>query len=264
MRRLAFLLTPIAVVALSALSLIPLPPPEPPTYPSPTGSPLPAITVLSVGDSLTYGTDGSATASYRGELSRLMRFTGQPHQWRVEAVPGTKCAWWAARIDAIITAHHPDVLFLNCGTNDQPGDATEADYRTILSVATGRGVQVVASLIGIPDMRSDINRSRPWIDDWMLGTNEAIKRALASYPLVPFANLERIPANPERLQSDGIHWNSWTEAAVGQLFYEAAQRVRPGWRTFDQMRITRICGLNGSHDTEPWPRPDVDYRVCRN
>lgn len=253
----------IALVLLVLQSLIPLPPPEPPTYPSPSGSPLPAITVLSVGDSLTYGTDGSATASYRRELSRLMRLTNQPYQWRVEALPGSTCHHWALRIGDIITIHHPHLIVLNCGTNDVPTtDATEQDYRTILSVAAAQGVAVVASLIGRPYMGSAENVVRPWIDGWMEATNVAIERALASYPLVPAAFFWRVPADPEWLAADGIHLTARAEAAYGQLIYQAARASR-GWLTLAQMRVTEMCGLHGTRRGAPWPVPDVAYRVCR-
>lgn len=254
-------LTPLVAISLSLASLIPLPPPEPPTRPTPSTSPLPAITVLSVGDSLTYGTDGSTTASYRQELSRLMRLTNQPHQWVVAAAPGSKCSWWITRLDALITTHHPAVIFLDCGTNDTATDSTEADYRAILAIAAARQVQVVASLIGIPDMRA--NAYRPNIIDVMHATNLAISRALASFPQVPVADFQRVPANPEWLQADGIHLTGRAEAAYGQLFYQAAAPVR-GWKSFAQLRIAEMCGLSGAWRDDPWPTPDVAYRVCRS
>lgn len=254
-------MTPLAIVMALLVVLIPLPSPEPPAHPSPSSSPLPAITVLAVGDSLTYGKDGSAGASYRFELSRLMRLTGQPNQWQVEAAPGSKCSWWVTRIDNLITLHHPNIIFLNCGTNDTPSDNTEADYRAILAAAQARGVQLVASLIGIPDMRA--NTYRPWILDWMHGTNLAIKRALASYPQVPVADMQRVPANPEWLQTDGIHLTARSEAAYGQIFYQAAAPMR-GWKTFPQLRTYEMCGLSGAWRDDPWPAPDVAYRVCRS
>lgn len=230
---------------------------------SPTASPPPPIVLLSVGDSLTYGTDGSAYASYRLELSRLLGMTGQPHTWAVEAVGGTKCSYWAAHIDAIITADHPNLIFLDCGTNDTPADNTEADYRTILATAQTRGVPIVASLIGRPDMESPTNTVRPWIADWMDGTNDAIRRALASYPNVPVAPMLRVPANPEWLQADGIHLTIRAETAYGQLFYEAAQPSR-GWRTLTQLHTHEMCGLSGHDRDDPWPPPDTAYLVCRS
>lgn len=254
----------LAPVIAVLLSLVPLPPPEPPTYPTPSASPLPAITVLAVGDSITYGTDGSTTASYRGELSRLLRLTGQAHVWRVAAVPGSTCNHWAQYLDAAITTYSPQLIVLNCGTNDRPGiNNTEQDYRAILAVAASRGVPIVASLIGRPYMGSAENQVRPWIDAEMDDTNSAIERALASYPNVPKALFWRVPADPEWLQSDGIHLTARAEAAYAQLIYQAARASR-GWLTLAQIRVTEMCGLHGTRRGAPWPTPDVAYRVCRS
>lgn len=240
--------------------------PTPPPIGLPSPSPIPNITVLAVGDSLTvgHGPGGTITPSYRTELSRLMHMTGQAHTWRVEALGGTKCADWAVLIDAIITAHAPAILFLNCGTNDIPAEGTtEAAYRTILTRAAARGVQVVASLIGAPDMRSPTNISRPWIDDWHAATNAAILRALVAFPQVRWADMRRVPGDPEWLY-DGIHLNARAEAAWGQLFYQAAQPTRLGWLTLAAMGQQEMCGLHGNPGpSEPWPTPDVAYVVCR-
>jgi acyl-CoA thioesterase I len=236
-------------------------PPSP--SPSPTAAP---ILLMSVGDSLTegHGPNGTITDSYRPELSRLMRLAGVPHTWNIQAVGGTKCSYWAARMASLIDTYHPAVIFLDCGTNDAPTDNTEADYRTILAAVAARpNTKIVASLIGIPDMKSPTNTVRPYIIDWMHGTNLAIKRALASYPAVPVADMQRVPANPEWLQPDGIHLTPRSEAAYAQLFYQAAQPSR-GWLSLTQMHIHEICGLNGVWTPDPWPTPDVQYHVCRS
>lgn len=256
------LLAPVALVLPSLLSQAPLPSPEPPTHPSPSAPALPMRKLMSIGDSITFGTDGSVTASYRGEVSRILRLTGQPHEWIVQAAPGSKCSWWTSRIDGLITTYHPDMIFLNCGTNDTPADQTEADYWSILTIAGARGVPVVASLIGRPDMRSPTNTVRPWIKDWMQGTREALQRALSGFPGVPYADVGLVPANPEWLQPDGIHWSARMEAAVGQLFYEAARLLWVGWKTLAQLGVIKMCGLSGVGDTGPWLRPGIDYRVC--
>jgi lysophospholipase L1-like esterase len=198
-----------------------------------------------------------------------MGMTGQPHTWVLQALGGKKCSYFAGIVSQVLTTYNPDVIFLDCGTNDTPTDNTEADYRTILaSVASfnalGHDTLLVASLIGVPDMKSDTNKIRPYIIDWMLNTNLAIQRALADYPNVPVANMWKVPATPEWLLYDGIHLIPRSEAAYAQLFYEAAQ-PHMGWLTLAQMRTTGMCGLNGIfRSTDPWPIPDVDYRVCRN
>ena len=221
------------------------------------------VTALAVGDSLTWGADGGTTASYRLELSRLWNRTGQPHTWKVAAMPGTTCHHWALNIAAAITLHHPDVIFLDCGTNDTGPAATETDYRTILATANTAGVQVIAAYIGIPDMRSPTNTIRPAIADTMHQTNLAIGRALTYHPGTPVADMQRIPADPEWLQADGIHLTARAEAAYGQLFYQAGAGSR-GWKTFPQLGISEMCGLSGNWPGNPRLRPDIDYRVCRS
>lgn len=237
--------------------------PTPTLWPGPTPSPKPPIVVLSVGDSLTVG-GGLPLGSYRLELDRLMWMTAQPHTWVVAAVGGSKCSYWAGQLDALITQHQPHLILLNCGTNDTPSDPTEADYRTILATAQARGVPIVASLIGRPDPESPTNIVRwPEIDNWMDGTNTAIRAALADYPNVRVASVLRVPANIEWLQADGIHWTPRSEAAVGQLFYMAAQPVM-GWLTLAQLGTHEMCGLSGHDRDEPWPTPDAAYIVCRS
>ena len=241
--------------------------PRPTIWPQPTPSPLPPITVMSVGDSQTKGTDGSTYASYRAELTRLMSMTGQPVTWVVQAVGGTKCSYWAARMAGLLTTYQPDVVFLDCGTNDTPTDNTEADYRTILAAvaswnAAGHHTLLVAALIGQPDMDSPTNTIRPWIWDWMHSTSLAIGRALADYPSVAVADMVLVPNNIEWLQSDGIHLTKRSEDAYGQMLYRAAA-PRMGWQTIEQMRAQPMCGLSGHWRGTPWPTPDgVVYRIC--
>lgn len=234
--------------------------------PVPTPS-LAPITVLSVGDSLTRGTDGSTYASYRGELTRLMSMTGQAHTWVVDAEGGKKCSYWATgRMAWLLTTYRPDVVFLDCGTNDTPSDATESDVRTILAAvasynaASARDALLVAALIGQPDMDSDTNVVRPWIWDWMHNTSQAIGRALAAYPAVPVADMVRVPNNIEWLDPDGIHLTARSNAAYAELFYRAAQQL-VGWLTLAQMHLSGMCGLHGHWRGTPWP---TGYRVCLN
>jgi len=247
-----------------AATIIPRKTITPSPSPTPTAAP---ILVMSVGDSLTegHGPNGTITESYRPELSRLMRLAGVPHTWNVQAVGGTKCSYWAAHLPALLDTYHPAIVFLNCGTNDTPSDATETNYRTILAAVAARpSTKLVASLIGRPDPAGTANISRwPTIDDWMDATNTAIRAALASYPSVPVASMLRVPNNIEWLQSEGIHWTSRSEAAVGQLFYQAAAPMR-GWPTLAQLGVSEMCGLSGHDRDDAWPTPDVAYHVCRN
>lgn len=248
----------------TAATIIPRKPP-PSSSPSPTPT-LAPIVGMSVGDSLTAGTDPtSPLTSYRMELSRLLRLAGQPHTWNVQAIGGTKCSYWASRMAGLIDTYHPAIIFLNCGTNDVPGvDNTAADYRTILAAVAARpNTRIVASLIGRPDPDGQANITRwPTIEDWMDTTNTAIRSALADYPGVPFASMLRIPANAEWLKADGIHWTARAEAAAGELFYQAAAPGR-GWPSMAALGVHEMCGLSGHDRDDRWPPLDA-YRVCRS
>lgn len=232
--------------------MIPLPSPNNQVTRSPAPVPtLPAKVIMSIGDSL------SLEPSYYEELSRLMTKTGQPHTWVIAAAGGSRCSYWVGLIDSLITQHHPNVIFLNCGTNDTPLDATEADYTALLTIAQNRGVAVIASYIGRPYMGSPENVVRPYIEGWMNSTNLAIQRALVAHPR-PVADMSRIPATPEWLTPDGIHWTWRARAAAGQLFYQAAAPSL-GWKTLSQMGMTEMCGLSGAWLGQPWP---TNYRMC--
>lgn len=274
--RFRWLVTIVAVVITVAAGVVAVPHGAaadlpPPRTPRPTviePSPVPSlapIVVMSVGDSLTEGTDlatkGTVLASYRPELSRLMALTGQPHTWVIQAQGGTKCSYWAARMGSLIDTYHPDLVLLNCGTNDTPSDSTEADYATMLAAAASRHTLLIASLIGRPYMGSLVNQTRPWIEGWMDATNDAIRRALAAYPSVPYASMLRVPNTPEWLTDDGIHITPRAEAAWAWLFFLAAQAAMH-WLTPAQLHVSEMCGLSGHDRDDPWPTPGVAYRVC--
>lgn len=243
--------------AFAAISMIfPTPEPTSPTHP-PLTPRHQSVVLGSIGDSLAYGTDGSVTSSYRGELSRLLDRSGQPHTWRVDLQPGAKCSHWVNRIDGFITQHQPHMIFFSCGTNDVPGvDDTEEDVAAVIATARARNVQVVASLSGVPDMRSETNVIRPHIISWMYATYQALQRAVARFPGIAYADFSKVPANNEWLQPDGIHLKLRAERAYAWLFFVAAR----AWRGWDA-NVTEPCGLSGVWPHQSWR---TDYRVCLN
>lgn len=258
----------VATLSASAAQGMPIPQPVPgPTHPAPSPTAtVPEDTFIAVGDSITCGVGCGALDSYRAELTRLAAKGGHPITWVVAAVGGTKCSYWADQIETLLTTHNPDVMVLNCGTNDLPGDPTEASYRTILDAAQAHGVTVVATLIGLPDMRNPVNSVRPEIKGIMEGTNDILADVFADYLDVAVADLQQIPANLE-FKFDGIHCslpdnvNERCDDAMGQLYYQALQ-PKMGWPTLAQMGEREMCGLNGSRDTAPEPVPNVDYWTC--
>lgn len=232
--------------------------PRPSLSPFPTPT-LPHLRIVSMGDSLTKGLNGAVEDSYRGPLSQLMTLTGQPHTWIVQAVGGSKCSHWAAQIDTVIATYDPDVVIVNCGTNDVPGvDNTEGDYLRIIDRVRAHGVIFVGSLTSQPDMESDTNKIRPYIFNWMRDTMLALKRAIQARG-VPYFDAVRVPSTREWLQTDGIHLTVRSEAGYAELIYNVLRLLIPGWKSLQEMHLEGMCGLNGHWPDTPWP---TDYRIC--
>jgi acyl-CoA thioesterase I len=106
-------------------------------------------TVLALGDSITFGTGGSADASYPTVLAGL---TG----WKVvnAGVPGDTSAGALARLPDLLQQHAPQLVLVSIGGNDFlrriAASETRANIRSICQQAAASGAQVV--LIAIPEV----------------------------------------------------------------------------------------------------------------
>ena len=110
--------------------------------------PVPAgITVLALGDSLTYGTGASAETSYPTVLAEL---TG----WNVvnAGVPGDTSAQALARLPALLAEHRPKLVIVSIGGNDflrkLPESDTRANVHAACKLALESGAQVL--LVAVP------------------------------------------------------------------------------------------------------------------
>ncbi|MEV1315928.1 SGNH/GDSL hydrolase family protein [Micromonospora arborensis] len=104
----------------------------------------PTLKILTVGDSITGGATmaGSFTAGYRAELGRLLDQSCVPHEFVVAAEGGVTCNYWSSRMAGLVTTHRPDLILLNCGTNNNLSNATaaqiaafEGTYRALFDTA---------------------------------------------------------------------------------------------------------------------------------
>lgn len=103
--------------------------------------------VLAFGDSLTYGTGAAEQESYPAQLEGLIG-----RKVVRAGVPGEVTAGALERLPGALDEHAPRLLLLCIGGNDflrrlgKP--QAEANVRAMVTLATGRGVQVM--LIGTP------------------------------------------------------------------------------------------------------------------
>jgi len=118
----------------------------------PSPAPAPKV-ILTVGDSITEGATmaGSVSPSYRAELGRLLDAACLPHTFVTAAVGGTTCGYWSSRMAGLMAQHQPDVVLINCGTNDRMDNKTSAQisawegvYRGLFDTALDADPDVIA------------------------------------------------------------------------------------------------------------------------
>lgn len=132
MRRRAFILSSVALVACAACGRSP--------------TPLPKIdpggTIVAFGDSLTYGTGASADESYPAVLERLIS-----RKVIRSGVPGEVTSQGLERLPEVLDEHQPQLLILCLGGNDllrrMDENAVTSNLRAMIKLSRDRGIGVV-------------------------------------------------------------------------------------------------------------------------
>lgn len=224
-----------------------------------TVSALPPLRILTLGDSIT---EGPTLGAYRGELGRLLDLAGVDHVWIVAAEGGIGCGGWVSRATGLVQQHTPDLVLLNCGTND--GAQASAAYwmqlsqRTLITnlLAGSPTVKVVpawityASIGGYPYP----DKAPAWLADTIPVANDSLYTVLYGSgglhgPRVPTqVDLQGIPS--QYLDAGGIHPTPSGHIVAGRLWYRAL-RVVYGWPDL----VPEPCGLDGHRPG--WGTPTV-------
>jgi len=157
--------------------------------------PAPERVILTVGDSITEGATmaGSVSASYRAELGRLLSEACIPHRFVVAAVGGTTCGYWSSRMAGLMAEHQPDVVLIQCGTNNRLDNATsaqvsafEATYRSLFDTVMDSDPDVLAWPAWVqysagratPDCTTPPGPSPAWLPASEARVNDAIYRSI--------------------------------------------------------------------------------------
>lgn len=184
------------------------------------------VRIMGCCDSLTTGNDGT---SYRNELDLLLRQVGVEPVHVVTAKPGSLCSTWAPKLEALIRENRPDVLLLNCGTNDAAKPQAQLGafgrtYASMIDVARKAGVKVMVSKLQISDVST--TPWQPWLPLNEAKLNEVIDRASKFYGDVGLADFSAIPATAENT-TDGVHSTSIGEQLYAKAWFD--EGVRLGW-----------------------------------
>lgn len=219
-------------------------------YPPTATSPL---RILTVGDSMVYGADGGTLSSFRRQLDRDLNTAGVPHEFRVEAVGGQTCQYFADRINAYLTTHQPvDVLITWCGKNDArlaiPRASTRAALKTIAASAIARGVSGVyfANMnYSNPVELNDMSR----VDREADVNNAVVDATNIDYPYVTaMLDLTMVPGDGVHLVADGVHLTERGEDAVGREMYRHYI-----YNFVRGPQLPSMCGMYGHWRGNPRP-----------
>lgn len=228
-----------------------------------TVSALPPLRIMTMGDSITCGdmTGCGQSASYRGELGRLLTEAGVAYEWQIHAAPGQPCDYWVPRATALVQQHQPDLVLLSCGTNNFPSNGTQsmafqAVYQQLLInlLAGSSTVRVLNSLIQYSAIGGGYHPAKGWSGLAVTEpiVNDAIWRAVQgyfSYRVWGYANFSQIPEG--YLSSDGVHPTRSGDALMGRIWYNV---IRANGLVSLPADVPLPCGLSGRRATETSPQ----------
>ncbi len=179
-------------------------------------TPLPAGSILVLGDSLSAGYGLPDGAAWPARLAVALRQQKLPWTLVNAAISGDTSAGGLARLPALLANQRPVLVLIELGANDalrgQPLDATAANLRAMVEAARATGARVGLIGMQIPPNFGPVY-TRQFRDLF-----KKVARDTGT-PLLPFL-LEPVAADPAAFQDDGIHP---TAAAQGPIAAHVAR-----------------------------------------
>lgn len=241
---------------------------------SPAAATQPAtLRILVVGDSISAPCATTPQGGWCAPLGQHLADAGTTASWSYHVHSGWSCGQLGQDLGEQVTTATPDLVILQCGTNDGTTAGVVRDRVTAMidTIRARRpGTAIAVGFIGYSDPEINRKAGRSWlVGDLGEGgregdANDGIYQALASRGLMstpPAADLalydlQRIPGNRTYLLdgNDGIHPNQMGHAVMAAIMYRAL-RSRYGWAD----SIPEPCGLYGHRTIYNPPT----YTPCR-
>lgn len=204
------------------------------------------------------------SSGWCGELRGLLAKQGVVAEFSALASGGKRCKWIAERIVAFLEEVHPDILLLNCGTNDDPNEycygepCTTWSWRIIVEAARTRDINVGVAFIGYTDPDDPkVIGARPRLER----ENDLLYSQISRFQTVwdlALANFQVVPGDPDYLP-DGVHPISPVGARVYAEIWHGAVASRSwapaGWTPLGYTS----CGMYGRRTGYPVPQ----YTPCQ-
>jgi hypothetical protein len=201
------------------------------------------LRILVLGDSITAPCTSTPAGGWCARLGQMLAQRGVNAQWTAVAVPGVRCKWLASQVQAAVDLHDPDIVLINCGTNDDPKEkcwgesCTAWAQRVLIETAHNSGAQVATAFVGYPDLLRFNSQAPQEV------ANDAIYSNLGYYTgwNLGLANFQVVPGNPDFLP-DGIHPTSVRGIeAYARIWYDVG--AGRGW--WPANTDPPLCGLFG-------------------
>jgi lysophospholipase L1-like esterase len=242
-RRVAAVLAVLLVVALA-----------PPVSPAAARDEAIQVSIMVVGDSISLGCDSQPLGGWCARLSALLTERGITHHIAGHVASGWSCgalaAGFAARFDAI----QPDVVILNCGTNDAPSSQGARDFmgerwRTMVEYSWIHGAHILPVWVQYSNREINAKNGRAWLLSGEGAANDVVYVNMAYYSgagwFAGIADLQRVPGDWNYLSggADGMHPNSFGQNVYASIFYRALMG-HFGWPD----DVPEPCGMWGHRE----------------
>lgn len=227
---------------------------------TPTTAAATPIRILTLGDSITAGTAGGQWQTTL--CQQIAANTNRACVLDNPSVGGTSCIYWVSRIQALLAAFQPDIVTLNCGTNEDVNATAYGEPQTTwawrYTVEAIHNWNPATLIVPAFIQYSDPLIAPQWLLDSEPTTNDRIYSQFqyhrAWFPAI--ADMQVIPATADYLDSGGIHPTARGYRYYGITEYQA-MRVGMGWPSSPD---AALCGLYGHR--RGYPRPV--YTPCPN
>jgi lysophospholipase L1-like esterase len=206
------------------------------------------LRIVTLGDSLTVG-----PISYRTELGRLLDLASVSYTFIIAANAGWTCADWAPVAQQTAVNTQPDLVIVNCGSNDGKFPSLYASGvidNNLRSIYTGLmngwpTTKVLPSYVQYSAERTGWAAGQGYVNDGVWRQTN-IYNNYGPRLIVPAAILGNIP----EIYTDagGGHPTEAGYVAMARYFYNAL-RASYGWPDV----APTPCGMNGRRPGDPMP-----------
>jgi len=163
-------------------------------------------TILVMGDSLSAGYGIDPALGWVNLIQQKLSAAASKNQsWNMinGSVSGETSSGGLARLDGLLKAHHPEIVIIELGANDglrgQPIKLMQQNLQAMIAASKTSGAKVLLLGMQIPS-----NYGARYTGEFKQTFQTLADKN--NIPLVPFM-LTGVAANPEYIQSDGLHPN---------------------------------------------------------